>query len=318
MTRSLPPLTAIKAFEAAGRLGSLTLAARELGVSQVAVSRKVRELELYLDVALFTRHHRRVEITREGKRLLAGLTRAFDDIDRTVRQVSRRGRSDVLSLQSYTTFSQRWLIPRLPMFQEAHPKIEVRLSSSLEPASFQSRDLDAAIRSGRGDWKDLGADKLTGLTLVPVCSPNLLRQTKLQGPRDLAKVTLLHSLARPNDWHAWLTAQKVEGLDPHRGLKFESSALVYEAALQGLGVAIGIEVLIQNNLLEGSLVAPFAARHVLDEGYYLIWPKDRQPSRSLRLFHAWLNKQMAAEHERDGTQYRLTNLRLGYQTQKVG
>jgi LysR family transcriptional regulator, glycine cleavage system transcriptional activator len=318
MTRTLPPLTAVKAFEAAGRLGSLTLAARELGVSQVAVSRKVRELELYLDVALFTRHHRRVEITREGKQLLAGLTRAFDDMDRTVRQVSRRGRSDVLSLQSYTTFSQRWLIPRLPMFQEAHPKIEVRLSSSLEPASFQSRDLDAAIRSGRGDWKDLGADKLTGLTLVPVCGPNLLRHVKLQEPGDLAKVTLLHSLARPNDWHAWLKAQKIEGVDPHRGLKFESSALVYEAALQGLGVAIGIEVLIQNNLREGSLVAPFAARHVLDEGYYLIWPKDRQPARGLRLFHAWLRKQMAAEQERDGTQGGLPNPMLGKSTRKVG
>lgn len=298
MARSLPSLTALKAFEAAGRLGGFTLAARELGVSQVAVSRKVRELELYLDVALFTRHHRRVEITREGRQLLDGLTRAFDDIHRTVSQVSRRGRSDVLSLQSYTTFSQRWLIPRLPMFQEAHPKIEVRLSSSLRPPLFVDRDLDAAIRSGQGDWKDVGADKLTGLSLIPVCSPNLLHQAKLHGPGDLAKVTLLHSLARPNDWHAWLKACKTAAVDPHRGLKFESSALAYEAALQGLGVAIGIEVLIQKDLENGLLVAPFKERHVLDEGYYLIWPKDRKPSQSLSLFHAWLQKQMAAEHDR--------------------
>jgi len=296
MLRSLPSLTAIRAFEAAGRLGSLTLAANELGVSQVAVSRKVRELELYLDVALFTRHHRRVEITRKGKQLLSGLTRAFDDMDRAVRQVSQRGRSDVLSLQSYTTFSQRWLIPRLPMFQEAHPKVEVRLSSSLEPASFQGADLDAAIRSGRGDWKDLGSDKLTGLTLVPVCSPSfLLHHAKLQDPRDLAKVTLLHSLARPDDWAAWLKARKIEGIDPYRGLKFESSALAYEAAIQGLGVAIGIEVLVQSNLNDGLLVTPFAPRHVLEEGYYLTWPKDRQPSRSLQLFHAWLRKQLTSE-----------------------
>lgn len=291
-------MTAIKAFEAAGRLGGFTLAANELGVSQVAISRKVRELELYLDVALFTRHHRRVEITREGKRLLTGLTRAFDDIHRTVGQVSRRGRSDVLSLQSYTTFSQRWLIPRLPMFQEAHPTIEVRLSSSLAPALFQDRDLDAAIRSGQGGWKDVEADKLTGLSLTPVCSPKLLQQASLREAGDLSKVTLLHSLARPDDWHAWLEASEVKGVAPYRGLKFESSALAYEAALQGLGVAIGIEVLIQSDLEKGLLVMPFQARHALADGYYLTWPKDRKPSRSLRLFQAWLQKQMAAERER--------------------
>jgi LysR family glycine cleavage system transcriptional activator len=295
MARALPSLTAIKAFEAAGRLGGFTLAANELGVSQVAVSRKVRELELYLDVALFTRHHRRVEITREGKRLLLGLTQAFDDIHHAIGAVSRRGRSDVLSLQSYTTFSQRWLIPRLPMFQEAHPTIEVRLSSSLAPALFKDRNLDAAIRSGRGGWKDVGASKLTGLRLVPVCSPRFLRQVELRGANDLSQVTLLHSLARPDDWHAWLKAQRVESVDPHRGLKFESSALAYEAALQGLGVAIGVEVLIHKDLEKDLLVAPFQARHALDEGYYLTWPKDRTPSRSLRLFQAWLQTQMTAE-----------------------
>ena len=131
---------------------------------------------------------------------------------------------------------------------------------------------------------------------MPVCSPSLLHHAKLQEPRDLAKVTLLHSLARPDDWAAWLKARKIEGVDPHRGLKFESSALAYEAALQGLGVAIAIEVLVQSNLNDGLLVTPYPTRHVLDEGYYLTWPKDRRPSRSLQLFHAWLRKQIESEH----------------------
>jgi LysR family glycine cleavage system transcriptional activator len=295
MGRSLPPLNSLKAFEAAARLNSLTLAAHELGVSQVAVSRQVRQLEDYLGVALFTRGHRRVDKTREGRQLLAGLTRAFDDIDGAVRRVSRRGRKDVLSLQSYTTFSQRWLIPRLPMFHDEHPKTEVRLTSSTEPADFSSRNLDAAIRSGRGDWKDLGADRLTGLELVPVCSPAFLSHIPLRGPEDLAKVTLLHSLARPNDWAEWLKANGMGKLDADRGLKFESSALAYEAALQGLGVAIGIQVLVQQNLQDGVLTAPFPARHRLDESYYLIWPMDRRPSPALRQFHAWLRRQMENE-----------------------
>ncbi len=295
MGRSLPPLNSLKAFEAAARLNSLTLAAHELWVSQVAVSRQVRQLEDYLGVALFTRGHRRVDKTREGRQLLGSLTRAFDDIDGAVRRVSRRGRKDVLSLQSYTTFSQRWLIPRLPMFHDEHPKIEVRLTSSTEPTDFSSRNLDAAIRSGRGDWKDLGADRLTGLELVPVCSPALLGNISLRNPEDLAKVTLLHSLARPNDWAEWLKANGMGKLDADRGLKFESSALAYEAALQGLGVAIGIQVLVQQNLRDGVLTAPLPTRHRLDEGYYLIWPMDRRPSAALRQFHAWLRRQMENE-----------------------
>ncbi|EKM98546.1 MULTISPECIES: LysR substrate-binding domain-containing protein [unclassified Acidocella] len=295
MNRRLPSFAALRSFEAAGCLGSLTLAANELGVSQVAVSRQVRQLEAYLEVSLFTRRHRKIEITREGTQLLQGLVTAFDDIDNAVKRVSRRGRNDVMSLQSYTTFSQRWLIPRLPVFQEEHPDIEVRLTTSTDPVDFQGRAIDAAIRSGRGDWKDVGVDKLTGLTLLPVASPTFLRHHKLRQPQDLAGVTLLHSLARPNDWAAWLKAAKVEGIEPTRGLKFESSALAYEAALQGLGVAIGIEVLVNSNLKDGALVAPFSKRHVLDEGYYLIWPKNRKPSRGLRLFHAWLLRQMEKE-----------------------
>jgi LysR family glycine cleavage system transcriptional activator len=295
MGRSLPPLNSLKAFEAAARLGSLTAAARELGVSQVAVSRQVRSLEDHLGVALFTRSHRQVDITREGRQLHGKLTHAFDEIDAAVRRVSRRGRKDVLSLQSYMTFSQRWLIPRLPMFQSAHPHIEVRLTSSREPADFSSRTLDAAIRAGCGDWPDVGVDRLIRPELVVVCSPALQAATPLRVPADLAKVTLLHSLARPDYWATWLKAAGVTRVDAYRGLKFESSALVYEAAMQGLGVAIGLDVLVEQNIRDGVLTIPFAKRHALDEAYYLTWPKDRTPSPALRHFHAWLRRQIETE-----------------------
>ncbi len=292
MVKILPPMNPLRAFEAAARLGSLTLAARELGVSQVAVSRQVRVLEDYLGVMLFRRSHRSIQLTQEGKQLSEGISKAFEHINAAVIQVSRRGRKDILAIQSYTTFSQRWLIPRLPIFHAENPRLEVRLTSSTVPADFSAKNIDAAVRAGRGQWEGLYADKLTPIELIPVCSPTLLKETRLASPQGLKHTTLLHSIARPNDWATWLQTNGLK-IEPYGGLKFENSALAYEAALQGIGVAIGVKVLVEHHLETGALVAPFSPPVPLDEGYYLTWPKNVKPSAPLRRFHDWLRTQLS-------------------------
>jgi len=293
MKRVPVPLNPLRAFEAAARLLSFTRAAEELNVTQVAISRQVRVLEGYLGVELFRRGPRSIELTDAGARLYPAVGRAFDEISHAAALVSRRNRPDVLAIQAYTTFAQHGLIPLLSRFHEKHPGIEVRLSASTQAVDFAHRDLDAAIRSGTGAWPDYESDFLAPIELLPVISPSLLKAVgNLRGPGDLRRVTLLHSLARPDDWSAWLAAAG-RGDGGLRVLKFENSAMAYEAAIQGVGCAIGIRALVGRYLDSGALVAPFALTHTLPGGYYLVRPRGRRESPALRIFRAWLLQTLA-------------------------
>ena len=285
------PLNAFRSFEAAARRLSFTQAGEELGVSQVAISRQVKALEAWLGAPLFVRGTREVRLTPEGARLLPPVRQALDLLALAAGQVSRRGRRDVLAIQAYTTFAQRWLIPRLTRFHELHPGIEVRLTASVSPVDFDHQDVDAAVRSGDGGgWPGLEADFLTPITLLPVVGPGLLEGRSGPLPIEaLSGMTLLHSLARPNDWTTWLRAAGAEAAgDSRKGLKFESSALAYEAALQGSGVAMGIEVLVQGYLASGALVSPFGQPVRLPGGYYLVRPRHRPVSAAMRHFRGWI------------------------------
>lgn len=294
MKTAFPPLNPLKTFEAAARLSNLTLAAEELGVSQVAVSRQVRVLEDFLGVTLFKRLHRGLELTDEGKLLADGISRAFQDINNATRLVSRRGRRDILAIQSYTTFSQRWLIPRLTHFHDTFPRIEIRLSSSIAPVDFETQNLDAAIRAGKGDWPGLHSEKLVDIELIPICSPAFQKTHKLRHPNDLRRVRLLHSMARPTDWAAWVKRVGAD-VDPDPGIRFESSALAYEAASMGSGVALAVKVFVKRNLQNGTLVAPFEATCYSGEGYYLTWPTTIPPSPPLMKFLDWMREQLASD-----------------------
>ncbi|MFC6672777.1 transcriptional regulator GcvA [Marinobacterium aestuariivivens] len=289
MKYPLPPLNPLRTFEAAARLCSLTSAAEELNVSQVAVSRQVRVLEDYLGVALFRRLHRGIELTREGKELYEGITQAFQDISNAARKVSRRGRRDILSIQSYTTFSQRWLIPRLANFHDANESIEVRLSSSVAPVDFDTQNIDASIRSGHGDWPDLHAEKLVDIELIPICSPTLMESAKLKTLQDLSRVRLLHSMARPNDWVSWIAAAGVD-IDADAGIRFDNSALAYEAASMNIGMAIAVRVFVERQIQNGNFIAPFETTCKTGEGYYLTWPRNMRPSEPLLKFLSWMRE----------------------------
>jgi LysR family glycine cleavage system transcriptional activator len=289
MSRRLPPLNPLKAFEAAARHLSLTLAADELHVTQVAISRQVKLLEDHLGIALFVRGHRSITLTPQGARLQRRIGNAFDEIESAVKSISVRGRRDVLSIQAYTTFAQRWLIPLMSRFHEEFPEIEVRLSTSLTPVDFERQNIDAAIRSGVGEWPGLEADYLAPIELMPVAGPRLLQQgVPLEKPADLRRHTLLHSLARPDDWATWLQAAGEKKADGYGGLKFESSALAFEAAVQGMGVAIGSRVLVSQSLLDGTLIAPFELTCRVASSYYLVRPAGRPASHALRMFRQYL------------------------------
>ncbi|NVO15292.1 MAG: LysR family transcriptional regulator [Rhodoplanes sp.] len=289
------PLNPIRTFEVAARCLSFTAAAKELNVTQVAVSRQIRALEEYLEVSLFERSHRSIRLTENGQRLFPAINRALDDIDGAVAAVSMRGRRDVLSVHTHTTFGQRWLIPRLQRFHDRFADIEIRLTASAHPV-IDARANQVVIRTGTGRFDGCDAEFLAPVELIPVCTKALTKSWKVKSsPANLARHTLLHSLARPNDWAQWLASVGMTTIDATRGLKFENSVLAYEAALQGIGVAMGVRVLVAQYLRLGSLVAPFPHVLPLDLGYYLLVSKDRRISPGIKVFRDWLRDEISAE-----------------------
>jgi len=294
LMNQLPPLNPLRAFEAAGRLKSIRKAAEELSVTAGAVSRQVQILETYLGVPLFRREARAAILTAAGEQYLAEITAHLDGIrEATLKLTGVRGRSrDVLKVRAYITFAMKWLIPRLSSFHDANPATEVRITASLEAVDFEHEDVDCAIRLGDGNWPHCEVDKLVANELVPVCSPDYRREAKLKSPSDLAGRTLLHSLARPDDWMHWLNAAGLTGIDPFAGLKYQSSVMVYQAAIEGQGIAIAQKFLVEDDLRRRRLVQPFAI--TCDRGnytYYLIYPKNRLRNPSFRTFRQWLGEQ---------------------------
>lgn len=287
MRRVLAPLNPLRSFEAAARLLSFTSAGEELNVTQAAISRQVRVLELYLGQELFVRLPQGIELTDAGRQLYPAISRALDDISTATAVVNRRRNPEVLSIQAYSTFAQCWLIRRLSEFQALHPEIDVRLSASSLRVNFDLQNIDAAIYSGVVIDPHLQSDYLIPIDLVPVLSPELFqRHDPLSA--EFPKLRLLHSLSRPDGWTQWLEGAGLVHDDATKGHKFESSAMAFEAAIQGAGVALGVKALVEHYLKAGLLVAPFKHEKRLPGGYYLASPKARPPSRALREFRDWL------------------------------
>jgi LysR family glycine cleavage system transcriptional activator len=286
----LPPLNAVRAFEAVARHLSMTVAAEELHVTPGAISRQVQLLEEFLGAALLKRGHRQVTLTRQGADFYRAASKAIDLL-RAASGRARKSRRKQLKIRAYTTFAMRWLVPRLSGFHEAHPDVEVLLTTSLEPVDFKRDDLDGAIRLGDGKWPGAVSHRLVSNILVPVASPKLLKSgPPLRKPADLARHTLLHSIARPDDWAAWLEAAGViDKLDPHSGMTYESSAIAYAAAEQGQGVAIAQLFLVEADIASGKLKRLFTkALDMGDFTYYLLTPSHRAETPQMRQFRLWL------------------------------
>jgi LysR family glycine cleavage system transcriptional activator len=290
----LPPLNAIRAFEAAARHLSITLAADELNVTPGAVSRQVKSLEDVLGLQLLKRGHRQIALTRQGSDYFKAITKSLEDLREATRKLKRRNQRKQLKIRAYTTFAMRWLIPRLSGFHAQHPEIEVLLKASTDPVDFRREDIDGAVRLGDGNWPGAHVYRLVSNVLAPVASPAALAAgTKLRRVADLKHHTLLHSMARPDDWGYWIEAAGgAAGLDPRDGMSYESSAMAYAAAIEGQGIAMAQLFLVASDLESGRLAMPF--KKVLDMGdytYYLLTPNHKEESQYMKTFRLWMLEQ---------------------------
>lgn len=286
---SVPSLSALAAFEAAARHGSFTRAAEELNLTQGAVSRQVAHLEQVLGVALFERVRKRVSLTPAGGAYAAEIREGLSRIAAaTVSTMAFRGAAGLLHLAILPTFGTRWLIPRLPRFTEAHPGITINFATKLVPFDFAREPLDAAIHFGDPVWPGARLHRLMGEEIVPVAAPALVARLGFAQPADMLRAPLLQQSTRPRAWANWLEQQ---GLAPSRasmGPRFEQFAMVSQAAVAGLGLAIVPRFLVEEELRAGSLVIPFDLPVTGSEGYYLVYPEARARLPAVVAFRDWL------------------------------
>jgi LysR family glycine cleavage system transcriptional activator len=290
----LPPLAAIRCFEAAARHQSFTRAAKELAMTQAAVSYQIKILEDRLGAPLFVRGPRGVTLTETGRQLAPGVTEAFGTLRAAFRDV-RDEAADVLTVTALGTFANNWLVPRLGAFQLAHPQIAVRLEASNAIIDFAREDVDVGIRSGTGNWPGLAAHALFPIAYTPMLSPKLLdRVGTLTAPADLLALTLID----PEDpwWPDWFVAAGVPAPDLSRttGIRVLSQYLAGRAAVAGQGVAILTPAFFGEELTDGRLQQPFPlVRKTPGSGFWLVYPEARGRSPKIRAFRDWILSEVA-------------------------
>mgnify|MGYP002725602558 CR=1 FL=1 len=288
MSRHMPPLNSLKAFEAAARHLSFTRAAAELNVTQAAISHQVKALEETLGLALFRRVNRSLLLTDEGQALYPDLGEAFDTIAASVERLYVRDRAGVLNLSTLDSIAAAWLVPKIGKFRELHPDIDVRISTTDEVVDFTYGDFDMALRYGSGPYPGMEKVLLMEETLFPVLSPSLLEKFgPLETPADLARFPLLHDDMR-DDWGVWRDVAGVSDMDVSRGPSFSHSYLVQQAAVAGEGVALGRSVLVADNLSAGLLSKPFDIDLKAHHSYFAVYPKSNAQRPKIKAFADWL------------------------------
>ncbi|KMO44627.1 LysR family transcriptional regulator [Methylobacterium tarhaniae] len=294
--RFLPSMSLLCAFEAASRHQSFTLAARELSLTQSAVSRQIRALEEMLGSDLFLRDRQTVRLTLAGETYAQEVREALRRISTATLGFRANPKGGTLNLAILPTFGTRWLAPRLPAFFAEHPGITVNLTTRLAPFDFRFEQVDAAIHFGSPDWPGAEFEPLMSETVVPACSRDLAERYAFAQASDLLRAPLLHLVSRPDAWERWFTAQ---GVNPEgvRGMLFDQFATVAQVAISGLGVALLPEFLIQPELARGDLVAALPARIENAGRYYLAWPSQRASHPPLEAFRAWLGTAAKAGQE---------------------
>jgi LysR family glycine cleavage system transcriptional activator len=284
----LPPLNAIKAFEAAARLGSFTRAAEELNVTHGAVSRQIRLLEDWLGTRLFFRTSRNAVPTEAGTELLAEAGSALDRLAVVSQRLHNHApAAEVLRVSALPTFAMRWLIPRLPEFQSQYPGVELQIFTASTPAEQFRMDVDAVI-TGPSRQPGWVGDRFLGEIRLPVLSPDLMEKCRLRTPADLERHTLLHAATLRNAWPRWLAAANVPNLKPARDQVFEHFYFAIQAALEGLGVLMGPVALINGELRSGRLLAPIREPVLKSRGYFFYALEARRDTPALAALRDWL------------------------------
>lgn len=289
MTERLPPLSALRAFAAAGRHLSFQRAAAELAVTPTAISHQIRRLEEDLGVALFRRLTRKLLLTDAGQALLPEVAGAFDKLTGAVERLKASGDGGTLTISSITTLCFRWLAPRLPRFQSQHPRIEVRLEASPRLVDFAREEVDVAIRHGSGIWPGITAHKLFDDRLTPLISPRLLAKgPRLEKPADIFGYTLLREVAPHTEWEVWFSAAGLKPAGSTRGPSFNSSQLAAQAAENELGIALVDPDFFREELTSGRLVQPFPIVAHTGKSNYLAYPATYEARPKVVAFREWI------------------------------
>jgi len=292
--RRLPPLAAVRVFEAAARHENFTAAAAELGMTQAAVSYQIKLLEERLGVALFRREKRRVLLTEAGRRAAAPVSRAFDAIDGAFADL-RAEDEGLLSVSTSNTFANTWLAWRLGAFQMTHPEMAVRLETTDALTDFAADEVDVAIRAGRGPWPDLVQEKLVAIDFTPMCSPDFLARHPILAPADLLHLPQIS----PHDpwWPHWLREAGVDvpSGPPRAGVRLDSQAHEGHAAMASQGVAMLTPFFWRNDLAQGRLVRPFEQVSTRGYAYWLVYPEHRRTVPKIKRFREWLLAELARD-----------------------
>jgi LysR family glycine cleavage system transcriptional activator len=297
--RRLPPLNALRAFEAAARHMNFSRAADELSVTPGAVSQQIQNLEDYIGAALFRRTPKGLLLTDAAQTALPALREAFDRLAEAASLLTAAVDGRRVTVSAAPSFAAKWLMPRLGRFEAAHPEVDVWLTAGMELVDFASGEVDIAIRYGSGRYPGLEVTQLMRETVAPVISPDLLGEKPLAALEDLAHHTLLHD-GSPDadescpDWAMWLAARGIKGVDGARGPRFNQSSLVIEGAVNGRGVALAKRALAQADLDAGRLISPFDISTDVDFAYYVVHPKAKGRLSQVRAFAGWLKAEADA------------------------
>ena len=290
----LPPLNALRAFDAAGRHLSFTQAAAELNVTPGAISQQIRALEDYLEVKLFKRINRTIVLTEAGQLFLPLISSGFEQFGEAVAMLRERRSDGPLTITSAPSFMAKWLIPRLGKFKTRHPGIDVRIDTSDRLVDLMHEDIDVGIRFGNGAYPELDTLYLFSFDLIPVCSPELLRRHGgLQQVSDLKNHILLHSNydeLDPGwpDWDMWLKVVGADDVDTEHGIYFNQSDLLFQAALDGQGVALIANVMAEPEIKAGRLLQPFEQRLPVKLNYHLVTSPQKAKTAKVAAFREWI------------------------------
>jgi LysR family glycine cleavage system transcriptional activator len=288
-------MNTLRAFEAAARHLSFTLAAEELHVTQAAVSHQIKTLEEALGVRLFRRLNRAIRLTEEGQEFVGEVRKALSHLATAVEKLAAPDAGGPLTISVLPSFASKWLVPRLGRFRDKHPEIDVRISPSIDLTDFQRDDVDLVVRYGKGEYEGLHSVRLMTEDIFPVCGPALLEgPNALREPEDLRHHTLLHDDSYV-DWTMWLLVAGVKGVDPRQGPFFTDSALVIQAAAEGQGVALARGALAAGDIAAGRLVKPFDIAIPTKYAYYVLSPKATSHHPKIAAFREWLLEEVAVD-----------------------
>jgi len=292
-TPRLPAMQALRAFDSAASLGSLTRAAEQLHVTHGAISHQIKALEAELGVDLLERAGRGVRLTSDGARFAKGVREALERLASAVRDVTAHATERRIRVSVVPSFAARWLLPRLGRFIAAHPDIDLDVSATINLVDFERDELDFGIRNGVGNWPGLVAEPLFDETYFPVCSPRMNGGKLPRQPADLARCVLLRGESEP--WQPWFRAAGLDWPEPTRGATFNDSSHTVQAAVEGQGVALARESLLGNDLVNGLLVRLFDISIPAPRRFYLVYPPRMASSPKHALFRDWLFAELTAD-----------------------